>query len=353
MIITLISLIHSGDSPITQDLVMMKDEYFTAYPDSKISFTSPCSPCILQQGSTVFYKSDSHKTKKNVSTNLARGSTFYFHPEQYATLDLALYPDSYIIKDSLVLNPLKESKGCIVKIVNNKVILLKNTPSPLVENAFTALVNQEKPRLTIDCILESQEVICRDPINNISRTIRKGEEIKCVFPTGISFFPLSSPTFILKSFTQFQSNEKHCRLTLVSDTVFLPGNYVTTCFDGIIKIPALKGPIRRKPTELSGEYAFIFDANTVKKYAGSAWVYKNPSDTVITPPFHETFVDEPTPTPNTPNYDFSSYTSTTTRSCTDDITSILTQIQDLHQSIIQAISSLNSIVQQFISSRYN
>ena len=150
-----------------------------------------------------------------------------------------------------------------------------------------------------------------------------------------------------------QSNEKHCRLTLVSDTVFLPGNYVTTCFDGIIKIPALKGPIRRKPTELSGEYAFIFDANTVKKYAGSAWVYKNPSDTVITPPFHETFVDEPTPTPNTPNYDFSSYTSTTTRSCTDDITSILTQIQDLHQSIIQAISSLNSIVQQFISSRYN
>ena len=64
MIITLISLVHSGDSPITQDLVMMKDEYFTAYPDSKISFTSPCSPCILQQGSTVFYKSDSHKTKK-------------------------------------------------------------------------------------------------------------------------------------------------------------------------------------------------------------------------------------------------------------------------------------------------
>ncbi|EED41557.1 hypothetical protein EBI_26997, partial [Enterocytozoon bieneusi H348] len=233
------------------------------------------------------------------------------HPEQYATLDLALYPDSYIIKDSLVLNPLKESKGCIVKIVNNKDILLKNTPSPLVENAFTALVNQEKPRLTIDCILESQEVICRDPINNISRTIRKGEEIKCVFPTGISFFPLSSPTFILKSFTQFQSNEKHCRLTLVSDIVFLPGNYVTTCFDGIIKIPALKGPIRRKPTELPGEYAFIFDANTVKKYAGSAWIYKNPSYTVITPPFHETFVDEPTTTPNTPNYNFSSYTPTT------------------------------------------
>ncbi|EED42084.1 hypothetical protein EBI_25744, partial [Enterocytozoon bieneusi H348] len=113
MIITLISLVHSGDSPITQDLVMMKDEYFTAYPDSKISFASPRSPCILQQGSTVFYKSDSHRTKKNVSTNLARGSTFYFHPEQYATLDLALYPDSYIIKDSLVLNPLKESKGCI------------------------------------------------------------------------------------------------------------------------------------------------------------------------------------------------------------------------------------------------
>lgn len=351
MIITLISLVHSGDSPITQDLVMMKNEYFTAYPDSKISFASSYSPCILQQGSTVFYKSDSHRTKKNISINLACGSTFYFHPEQYATLDLALYPDSYITKDGLVLNPLEKSKGCIVKIVNNKDILLKNTPSPSVENAFTALVNQEKPRLAIDCILESQEIICRDPINNINRTIRKSEKIKCVFPTGISFFLLSSPTFILKSFTQFQSNEKHCRLTLVSDTVFLPGNYITTCFDGIIKIPALKGPIKRKPTELPGEYTFIFDVNTTKKYAGSAWIYKNPSDTVNIPPFHETFVNEPTTTPNTPNYNFSSYTST--RSCTDNIISILTQIQDLHQSITQAISSLNSIVQQFISSRYN
>lgn len=317
MIISLISFVYSGDTPIIQDLVVMKNEYFTAYPGSKITFSSvesSPSTCILDSGSRIFYKSDTHMTKKNISTNLMPGSVMYFHPEQYATVDLRIYPQCYINKDGVMLEVDQGTKECIVKIVNNENVVLKNMPSETVPNAFVGVVSCENPRVILDCVLESSQIQCKDTTNSINQTIYKGENIKCIFRRGIPFFPFSPSSFLLKSFTQFQSNEKHCRVSLISDTVFLPGEYITTCFSDIIKIPALQGRIIRKPTSLPNEYSFIFDPNIVKKYAGSAWMYRQPSDTVITPPFHQEFIEESARRPRSPDSDnFFSHTSTSSR----------------------------------------
>lgn len=241
-----------------------KNEYFVAHPNSIIYFdtSSQLSPTpILKSISTIFYRDATYTTNRDIHILLKSTAFFYLYFSEAPILTLKnctnitinINSQSYFLDllhwDAKI--KIHDFENIILKYSNNELVWVNNHCS------FT-------------CELISPNTITLSLSNN-SYIISQNSLFTCTFaPTNTITFPITTTNYYLKDFTQFRSNSR-ATLNNKSQTLFLSGIYITTCFNEM-NIPCFKETIIKKPGKLSNEIEFLF-SSTLTPLSSCYWKY--------------------------------------------------------------------------------
>ena len=244
---------------------MKKNEYFVAYPNSIIYFdtSSQLSPIpILKATSTIFYRDATYITNRNIHILLKSTAFFYLYfseapiltSKNCTNITININSQSYILDLS--------QWNAEIKICDFKNIILKYSNNELL------WVNSNQ--CSFNCKLISPNVIT---LSNNSYNISQNSSFTCTFNSStVVTFPIITTNYYLKDFTQFCSNSR-TTLNSQSQILFLPGIYITTCFDKI-NIPCFKETIIKKPGKLLHETEFSF-SSTLTPLSSCYWKYSD------------------------------------------------------------------------------
>lgn len=285
----LISIIYSATEPIIQPVVIKKDGYCVAHPNSliKISINSLEDSCVVQKDSIVFYREYTRKTMKDMDVIFEKNSNLiYFTPKTNA-LDLSIYNNLRIQPsgDSEILEIINPSSPCNVTIKNIQNIILKNRIFNNNGNNYLKIACDPKNKQCIIKCIASSSIACQNPTTKQQHTIPSGGSFKCILDENNLFWPFNENSpYILKNFTQFQSDSKYTKLELISDEMHASGIYISTCFKNPIKIPSILGEVYQLSTPLENEIQIIYSKNA-KKVPSSQWIYDY--DLTNLPPFQQ------------------------------------------------------------------
>lgn len=289
-IFILISTIYSATEPIIQPVVIKKDGYCVAHPNSliKISMNSLKDSCVVLKDSIVFYRETTRKTMRDMDVIFEKYSNLiYFTPKTNA-LDLSIYNNLRIQPsgDSEILEIINTSQPCNVTVENIDEVILKNRPfNNNNNNNYLKIACDPKNKQCIIKCIASSSITCQNPTTKQQHTIPSGGSFKCILDENNLFWPFNENSpYILKNFTQFQSNSKYTKLELISNEIHASGIYTSTCFLNPIKIPSIIGKVYKLSTPLKNEIQIIYNKN-VKEVASSQWIYELNN----IPPFQQDF----------------------------------------------------------------
>lgn len=274
----LISTIYSATEPIIQPVVIKKHGYCVAHPNSliKISIDSLENSCIIKQNSTVFYRETTRKLMSDMEVVFANyADLIYFTPKTNA-LDLSIYNNVHIQPsgDSEILEIINPSSPCNVTVENIQDIILKNRIFNNNGNNYLKIACDPKNKKCIIKCIASSTIACQNPTTKQQHTIPSGGSFKCILDENNLFWPFNENSpYILKNFTQFQSNSKYTKLELISNEMHASGTYTSTCFKNPIKIPSILGKVYQLSTPLENEIQIIYNKNA-KEVASSQWKYE-------------------------------------------------------------------------------
>lgn len=286
----LISTIYSATEPIIQPVVIKKDGYCVAHPNSliKISMNSLEDSCIVLKDSIVFYRETTRKTMRDMDVIFKKNSNLIYFTPKTNTLDLSIYNNLRIQLpgSSELLEIVNPSQSCNVTVENIQNIILKNKIFNNNGNNYLKIACDPKNKQCIIKCIASSTIACQNPTTKQQHTISAGNSFKCILDENNLFWPFdeNSP-YILKNFTQFQSDSKYTKLELISNEIHASGIYISTCFENPIKIPSILGEVYQLSTPLENEIQIIYNKNA-KEVASSQWIYVDDSIPNL-PPFQK------------------------------------------------------------------
>lgn len=256
---------------------MKKNEYFVAYPNSIIYFdtSSQLSPIpILKATSTIFYRDATYITNRNIHILLKSTAFFYLYFSEAPILTSKNCTNITININSQSCTFDLSQWNAEIKICDFKNIILKYSNNSLL------WVNSNQ--CSFNCKLISPNVITLSLSNN-SYNISQNSSFTCTFDSStVVTFPIITTNYYLKDFTQFCSNSR-TTLNSQSQILFLPGTYITTCFNEI-NIPCFKETIIKKSGKLLHETEFSF-SSTLTPLSSCYWKYSDDYNV----PYHQNF----------------------------------------------------------------